>query len=345
VARAGWSSLADWQRPSLGGVILNVLTYFTLGLVLLSQAHLTTLLLRWRIQKIDVTPNLIKQWAKYGLVFLGLVMFIAFALPTGYTLGFLASASVLVRLLIDLVIFLLQVLFLLLALPLAWLLSLLGQTVDDSGSGPAEFPALPAPPSGEAPLSWLEALRSLIFWLIAVAIATYFIRIYLNDHPELVRALKSFKPIAFIFNLVSYLWQKLTGLAQIGLELLPKRTGLSEHKGSKAISARRRRWAGLLNLSPRERILYYYLNILERTAQRGPIRQKHQTPYEYEPQLSRSLPDAEPAVNLLTQAFVHARYSQETLEERQANMVKILWQQIRRELSRQFIAKEKNEDS
>ncbi|HXW00463.1 MAG TPA: hypothetical protein VEC93_18740, partial [Anaerolineae bacterium] len=96
ISRAGWESLADWQRPSIGGVIFNVLVYFTLGLVLLSQAHLTTLLLRWRIQKINVAPNLVKQWAKYGLIFLGLVMFIDLVLPTGYTLGFLASAGVVV---------------------------------------------------------------------------------------------------------------------------------------------------------------------------------------------------------------------------------------------------------
>lgn len=330
VARSGWSSLTDWQRPHLGGVILNVLVYFTLGLVMLSQAHLTTLLLRWRIQRITVAPNLVKQWAKYGLVFLGLVLVVAFVLPTGYTLGFLASAGVLVLFLIDVLIFLVQVLLLLLTLPLAWLLSLFGQTPTQGVATP-QLPILPDPPPSAAPLPWLEALRSLIFWLLAAAIAGYFLKVYLNDHPELVEALRGFRPLGFLIGLLGRLWQKLTGLAQAGLELLPHRMGLPGQEQNKGLS-RYRRWAGLGGLSPRERILYYYLNILERAARQGAVRQKHQTPFEYEPDLSQAVPEAEPAVNLLTQAFVRARYSQEAWLEAQADLAKTLWQQIRQAL-------------
>lgn len=332
VARSGWSSLADWQRPSLGGVILNVLVYFTLGLAMLSQVHLTALLLRWRIQRINVAPNLVKQWAKYGLIFLGLVMGVAFVLPTGYTLGFLASASILVIFLIDVLVFLIQLLILLLTLPLAWLLSLFGQTPTHGFATP-ELPILPEPPSGAAPLPWLEALRSLIFWLLTVAIAGYFLKIYLSDHPELVETLKSFKPLGFLIGLLAKLWQKLTGLAQAGLELLPYRLASSGQAQNKDL-VKYRRWAGLGGLSPRERILYYYLNIVERAARHGSIRQKHQTPFEYEPDLSQAVPETQPAINLLTEAFVRARYSREPFEEAQAGLAKILWQQIRRALSR-----------
>jgi hypothetical protein len=180
---------------------------------------------------------------------------------------------------------------------------------------------------------WLEALRSLIFWLLATGIAWYFLKSYLNDHPELVEALKRFKPVGLLINLLGYLWRKLTGLAQAGLELLPRRSVFLVGQRGKA-ATKHRRWAGLGGLSPRERVLYYYLNILERAAKQGPARQNYQTPYEYEPELSQSMPEAEPAVGLLTQAFVRARYSQEPFEERQANLVKILWQQIRRELRR-----------
>jgi hypothetical protein len=332
VARAGWASLADWERPNLGGVILNVLVYFTLGLALLSQAHLTTLLLRWRIQKISVAPHLVRQWAKYGVIFLGLILVGVFILPTGYTLGFLASAGIFVMFLINVVMFIIQLLLLLLALPLAWLLSLLGQTPQEGLLGAGELPAWPQPPPAGDTVPWLEALRSLIFWLLTAAIGGYFLKTYLTDHPELVEGLKHFRPMRLLIALLTSLWQRLAGLAQAGLELLPKRVFLAGH--GERVTAKRRRWAGLGGLSPRERVLYYYLNILEHVARRGPARQKHQTPYEYEPELSQSMPDVESAVGLLTQAFVHARYSQEALEEPQANLVKILWQQIRRELRR-----------
>jgi hypothetical protein len=341
VSRAGWASLADWQRPSIGGVIFNILVYFTLGLVLLSQAHLTTLLLRWRIQKINVAPNLVKQWAKYGLIFLGLVMFIDLVLPTSYTLGFLASAGVVVRFLIALIIFLIQLLLLLLTLPLAWLLSLLGQTSQERFFGMPELPVLPETTPSTAPLPWLEAFRSLIFWLLAAAIGWYFLKIYLNDHPELVEWLKSFKPIGFMANLLAYLWERFIGLAQAGLELIPKRATRAGQAGQ-ATSMARRRWAGLGGLSPRERILYYYLNILDRVAKHGPARQSSQTPYEYEPDLSQSIPEAQPAISLLTEAFVRARYSREPWLEAQADLAKALWQQIRRELRRSSDRNEKN---
>jgi hypothetical protein len=333
VSRAGWASLADWQRPSIGGIIFNVLVYFTLGLVLLSQAHLTTLLLRWRIQKINVAPNLVKEWAKYGLIFLGLVMFIDLVLPTSYTLGFLASAGVVVRFLIALIIFLIQLLLLLLTLPLAWLLSLLGQTPQERFIGVPEVPVLPEAAASTASLPWLEALRSLIFWLLAAAIVGYFLKIYLNDHPELVEWLKSFKPIGFIVNLLTYLWERLTGITQAGLALIPKRATGGGQTGQATLNTRRR-WAGLGGLSARERILYYYLNVLDRVAKRGPTRRSSQTPYEYEPDLSQTIPEAQPAINALTEAFVRARYSRESWLEAQADLAKALWQQIRRELHR-----------
>jgi hypothetical protein len=344
VARAGWASLVDWQRPSLEGVIFNVLLYFTLGLVLLSQARLSSLLMRWRLQNITVASSLAKQWAKSGLIFLGLLLLIDLALPTSYTLGFLASAGIVVQFLMMILIFVLQLLFVLITLPLAWLLSLLlGQSPQRNPSGLPELPILPESAAAGAPLPWLEALRSLIFWLLAGAICWYFLKAYFNDHPELLQLLKSFKFTAFIISLLASLWERLTALARTGLDWIPYRTILFGQAKDAAASTRRRRWAGLGGLSPRERILYYYLNILQRVEKRGPARQKHQTPYEYEPELSQAVPEAQPAVNLLTQAFVHARYSREPFEETQANLAKVLWQQIRRGLSRPHARDSKEE--
>jgi hypothetical protein len=344
VARAGWASLVDWQRPSLEGVIFNVLLYFTLGLVLLSQARLSSLLMRWRLQNITVASSLAKQWAKSGLIFLGLLLLIDLALPTSYTLGFLASAGIVVQFLMMILIFVLQLLFVLITLPLAWLLSLLlGQSPQRNPSGLPELPILPESAAAGAPLPWLEALRSLIFWLLAGAICWYFLKAYFNDHPELLQLLKSFKFTAFIISLLASLWERLTALARTGLDWIPYRTILFGQAKDVAASTRRRRWAGLGGLSPRERILYYYLNILQRVEKRGPARQKHQTPYEYEPELSQAVPEAQPAVNLLTQAFVHARYSREPFEETQANLAKVLWQQIRRGLSRPHARDSKEE--
>ncbi|MFN8460023.1 MAG: DUF4129 domain-containing protein [Anaerolineae bacterium] len=339
---SGWASLLDWQRPSLGGIVLNVLIYFTLGLVLLSQAHLTTLQTRWRIQKIAVASNLAKQWAWYGLIFLGLLMLIDLVLPTRYTLGFLASAGLVVDFLLNLIFFLGRLLLVLLLLPLAWLFNtLFGQTSPEGSAGPPTLPQYPDFPAAGSTDSWVDTLRSLIFWLITGAMIWYLLKIYLSEHPEIEQGLRRFKIIAILFTLTSNLWLWLTGLIQAGWEALPPLVNRRGRIDKNAARTLRRRWAGLGGLSPRERILYYYLNVLQRVEKEGLARRQQQTPFEYEPELSQVVPEAQPAVNLLTQAFVRARYSQEPFEETQANLVRALWQKIRRELNHIRVASER----
>ncbi len=332
VLRAGLSSLVDFQRPTLGGVIFNVMVYFTLGLVMLSQAHLTRLLVRWRVQKVTVAPGLARQWAKYGFLFLGFVSLAVFFLPTSYSLGLLASASIAIQSLLIILAFMMQLLLCLFSLPLMWLFSLLGQSPDAlSLAPPTEAPMLPESSPGAAPVPWLEAFRSLVFWLLAIAMGWYLLKIYFNDHPELVEGLKKFKPIKLLLKLLAQLWRQLWGLAQAGLEMIPKKVALPEQAGKSAPPGRWN-WFGLRGSSPQERILYYYLNILKRAKKTGPARKEHQTPYEYEPDLSQTVPDAQSSVNLLTKTFVRARYSRASFNKAQAALAKALWQQIRREL-------------
>lgn len=329
IARAGLRSLIDFQRPSLGGVILNVLVYFTIGLVLLSQAHLTTLLVRWQIQKIKVSGDLVRQWAKYGFIFLGLVMVGVFLLPTGYTLGFLTSAGITIRFLLGIVSFLIELLLLLLSLPLLWFLSLLGRSPDTPPPPPMAPPAFPdAPPQG-APVPWLEVVRSLIFWLIALAIIIYLIKIYFDDHPELGRAVRRFKPLDQLLKLLASLWRQLLGLAQAGMALMPKALRPPPRSATTPSASSRWSWLRLRNASPRRRIVYYYLNILQRAAKTGAARRTHQTPYEYETDLNQTLPENQMEVDALTKAFVRARYSREPFNDAQAEVAKTLWQRIR----------------
>ena len=114
--KAGVSSLIDFRRPTETVIILYVLVYFTLGLVLLSQARLTTLLVRWEIQKIAVSKGLIRRWVKYSFIFLGLISLVIFFLPTSYTIGFLTSAGIVIGFILGLIVFLVQLLLFLIHL-------------------------------------------------------------------------------------------------------------------------------------------------------------------------------------------------------------------------------------
>jgi hypothetical protein len=332
LVKADLSGIIDFQRPSLGGILLNVLVYFMAGLVLLSQANLTRLTVGWEYQKIKVTAELAKQWAKYGLTLLGVITAIVFFLPTSYTLGFLNSAGIVVQNILQFLVFLIQLLIYLFLLPFMWLASLFEPQAEPQHFLPPQVPALPPSAPTAPPPPWLEVVKSLMFWLLVLATVAYFTKVYLNDHPELSRLLRNFRPVNLILNLWQQLWRRIWGLAQSGLEMMPKRIRFSRGEASTPAADGVWSWLGLRRLTPRAQIIRYYLNILERAQRRGYPRKTHQTPYEYEPDLGETAPNVQPEIKALTESFVQARYSQEAIAEEERKSVKQYWRQIRREL-------------
>lgn len=335
IVEAGAGSLFDFRRPSLGGILLNVLLYFVLGLILLSQAHLTTLLVRWQVRRITVKTDLTKQWARYGLLFLVVVMAAVFFLPTHYTLGFLATAGFIIQLILGLLLFIFRLLFFLMLLPFAWLQHFFGGE-EAPPPEPLQFPPMApssAPPE-TASLPWLDLLRSIAFWGVGVALFVYLVRIYLSEHSGQWQRIKGVRLLASMWGWFKRMWQNLWSATRSGLELLP-RPRLRWRRAASKEQAGSGRWWRWGRRSPRERILYYYLSILKRAESRPYARQSHQTPYEYAPRLGRAVPEAEPEVERLTEAFVQARYSPHDFEPEQAEAIKKEWQRVRRELRRE----------
>jgi hypothetical protein len=130
--------------------------------------------------------------------------------------------------------------------------------------------------------------------------------------------------------------------------MVSERIKLPGQAGKTNPFARGWNWFGLRRLSARERILQYYLNILKRVEKSGPVRQPQQTPYEYEPELGQTVPEAQTEVHTLTDIFVRARYSREGFDEEQVSLVKRQWQRIRqalRSLTHSDPRAEKSEES
>jgi len=90
----------------------------------------------------------------------------------------------------------------------------------------------------------------------------------------------------------------------------------------------------LRRLPPRELIRYFYLSTLRRAAQAGQPRRPAQTPYEYEADLNRALPELEPDLSGLTGAFITARYSPQPMQPEEAQAAKSFWQRIKEALRR-----------
>jgi hypothetical protein len=329
ITRIGIAALLDLERPSVPGLVLNVLVYFLLGLVMLGQVRFTRLRTQWQAQEIQIADELPGRWARYSLILVALAALVAFLLPTGYTVGLLDIVATIIYVIsyaLTLIVTIISIILGFLLLPLA---RLLGR---DRITPQREIPPLlmprqePGGPGITTP-NWLEILRSLLFWAAVLGMVYYVIRSYLRDHPELAQALASLGPIRALRELLSALRRRLAGLAKTVKEHIPQRLAL--RRRSREPSTSRFRFFRLGALSPRERVLYYYLSILRRAGQQGFPRRRAQTPHEYDDALRPHLPEAQPDMSQLTQDFVKARYSRHTVGQDEERQVRTRWQRVK----------------
>jgi len=327
VTRIGIAALLNLSRPPVPGLVLNVLVYFLLGLVMLGQVHFTRLHQQWQAQEMKVAERLPGRWARYSLAFIGLAAMLAFLLPTGYTVGLLDVAATIIHIfgyVLALLGEILLFIFFLLLMPLGMLFG-------------GERPTLPQPdfssprlvqqqPGAAAP-GWLEILRSLLFWTAVLGMVVYVVRTYLRDRPELLQALVALRPVRALRDFLIALWRRLVGLAEAVHERIPRR--LSLRRARRGSSDAPLRFFRLGALSPRERVLYYYLSILRRAERQGFPRRRAQTPREYDATLGPHLPQARQEMDKLTQAFVEARYSRHAIDQEWTRRVRADWQQVK----------------
>lgn len=331
ITRIGVAGLLDLDRSPVPGLVLNVLVYSLLGLAMMGQVHLTRSFRQWEAQGTRIAEGLTKRWARYSMILVGLAALAAFLLPTGYTIGLLDVVATLVYGLGYLAALFGMLLWLFASLLLALFARLFG---DDSPPLPSPPPSLELPEAGPGALGpgganphWVEILRSLAFWTAALAMVIYVIRSYLRDRPELLEALVSLRPIRAVRDFLANLWRRLNGLAEAIAERVPGQ--ISWRRTHPKLPETPFRLLRLGALSPRERILYYYLSILRRAGQLGFPRRHSQTPHEYGQAMEPHLEGTEKEMFMLTQSFVEARYSQHSFDRLQDRQVRARWHQVR----------------
>jgi hypothetical protein len=336
LARLGSTSeLLNLRRPSVRGLILNVLIYFLLGVVMLGQARFVELRRRWQGQDMQMADDVPGRWIRYSLSFIGLAALLAFVLPTGFALGLLdvaaSSLGVIGAVLYYVASLLITILFLPLVL-LIWLLStLLGARRSPPRAQLPSFEPPPPGPEGGGTMGWLEIVQALVFFAAVLGGVFYVVRSYLRDHPELREALVTLRPIRVLRRGWAAFWRWLRAwTARLGQTVkenlprrLPRRLSRSELPGAPF------RFFRLGALSPRERVLYYYLSILRRAGKQGFPRRHHQTPREYYAALEPDLPQAQDEMEALTEAVMEARYSRHEVEPEQARWVRTNWERVK----------------
>jgi hypothetical protein len=329
ITRIGIAALLNLSHPPVPGIVLNVLIYFLLGLVMLGHIHFTRLYRQWQTAGIQVAEGLAGRWIRYSLAFIGLATLAAFLLPTGYTVSLLDTASIILSTLIYVVALLFQIIMLAITLLLTPLMMLFGNKT--ISLPPLDVPSY-APlqeSNSAAALGWFEILKSLLSWIVMLGMVSYVVRSYLHDHPELPEAVTTLKAFRALRNFLLALWRRLVGLAEAVNERIPRGLPLPLRRMRSKSAEAGFRFFRLGALSPRERVLYYYLSILRRAGRQGFPRYRSQTPHEYDAALEPHLPEAQQEMTLLTQAFVEARYSQHAVNRQQEKRVRADWQQVK----------------
>jgi hypothetical protein len=320
----GLTALPDWGAGFAGGLLTErassaepyLLAYFLLGMTLTAQVQHTVVEQRWRTHGVRVSSGLAARWVRCSIAILALATVVALALPSDYSVGlFELLARAASPLVIAASYFVYGGVFVAL-----FLLALFGGLVSllfgDVGSG-FEAPEWEPPVLerfGPAP-AWLEIVRSVAFWAAVAGAAIYVVRGYLRDHPGALRQLLG-------TGLLRRLWEALLSLRrQVGRAGASMRRLLSAEGRARGRRPRPRGRFPVLrpgSLPPRERIRYYYANLLRRAARLGLEREGSQTPLEYEEEVEPALPQRGPDLRLLTQAFIEARYSAHPITPEQA---------------------------
>lgn len=314
--------------------VINVLFYFFLALLVLSQTQFALLRTRWLWQRLTISSQIAANWIRYGLLAFLILTVIVFFLPTNYSLGLLETLRIGLGYVMQLFSFLIFIFTLPFTLCLS-LLSLFGR------EQPQQRPEQPQsvtqfPPGGGAgdPIAWLEFLRSLLFWGLFLAIIFFALRYYLSQNTALWNAITGFPLLRFARRVLSGMWRWLRGANRQIAEIV--------QEGIKRIRARRignpiqsaRRIFNLARMSPRERIIYFYLSVVQLGAEQGIERRPSQTPYDYENRLVREIPEIHPELHGLTETFLEARYSNHPVEQNKSEQASSLWERIKAILRR-----------
>jgi hypothetical protein len=321
--------------PRLQADLLILVTYFLSGLILLSLAYFAHLRGKWGYEGAQISRDLASRWLFYGATFLVLLTGVALALPTNYSLLLLDALRLMILWLVAIAQFLMAVValaFLYLASFLSRLLGREAETlpVDET---PPRLEDFAPPPSGGGVPFW-ETLKAILFWAALLTVVWLALRQYLQANRELAETLQRFAP----WRWLRALWQWLRGGYRQARQGVGKavRTAINRLRALTTPRPARPGWQylNLRQLTPRQRVIFYYLALLRRADEAGIHRQDWQTPLEFSQRLAQELPENEAHVLALTEAFDEARYTAHPVTEQDAGHTRSLWEQMRVPLQR-----------
>lgn len=319
-------------RQSIDPAVIGaIVVYFLCGLILVSQGQLALLRSRWTLHKTPAAEGIMRNWTAYAVGLILIVGLVALLLPLGGTFW----AAVIIGTALQTIYFVVMSIFQGIMGILLFLLSLLSGE-ETSEEPPAEEarpePAMPEemPPALFELPDWTGGV---VFWVIIALILGYATYIYFSDRGIQFGWLRRF------FAALRARWNELFGAYQTW-----QATRLRDRRAAEALEDEKRglglpSWLRLRNLSPSQRVHYYYLSTLHRAAEAGLPRRPAETPLRYAPRLARFIeennlehPDEEADVEELTTAFLRVRYAEKEVSEEELSFLQRVWERLRRYL-------------
>lgn len=310
-------------------MLLALVSYFLIGLWLLSQARLSAVYARWVATGVTTQPAVWQRWHRLSLWLLLAIAGIAAFLPIGSTIGLARILQAVVG-----------VLFLLVGAIFTFFISLFSLLLSPFLGAQAAAEDVPTPAPPQAPSIFQDTIlpasettsmvMGALFLIVLVVVAAVALYFFLRERGVGVKM-----PAFSLFwnRLITWwraFWQGVGG--QVGE--IRRRVTAQMRPPEIKLEAPKPPWnfVRLSNLSPREQIRFFYLAAVRRARERGVARAESETPLEFAQDLRENWPEAEAEVGTLTEAFLEARYSRHVLAEEDAGIVKQTWRQVRSRL-------------
>ena len=314
--------------------VVIIVVYFLTTLVLLSHTQFSLLRTRWLWQRLPISPGLAANWLRYGLIAFALLAVIVLMLPTRYSIGLLDT----LRILLDFGMRAFSAVFFVLTLPVTLCLSIISLFSGEESAPQSQQPIMPpgVPPAGPAgePVAWLEFLKSLLFWAIFIAVVFFALRYYFGQNTALWNAIKNFPLFRLVGSVLKGFWSWVRGAnRQIAGFVGDTIKRLRIPRAAAAPQALRRIF-NLGRMTPREKVIHFYLSLVRLGGERGLDRRPSQTPYAYEQQLRSAVPEIDPDLHSLTDTFLEARYSEHAVGPDRSDQAATLWERIKAALQR-----------
>jgi hypothetical protein len=314
------------EIPATRAPVFNVVAYYVLALVMISQVQLSALRGHWLWSKAPIRSGLAGNWLKYSLLFFAIIALITIFLPTQYTMGFLDTIGGLIYYIGQAVLFLVFIVL----WPIAQLINFLFSLFQTNGD---QEPLNIQPPEmlggeGGTAAGWWDLLKSILFWALMIGITGYFILYYVRQNQVLWDRLRGIPLLQWLRRRFNRFWlwlrginHKLAAVIAAGRQILfPSVRIPAESRRSRTFNMRR--------ASARQKVIFFYLRLVERGKQEGVERRPAQTPIQYRETLEQTLPEVEGEIDGMTASFMEARYTRHVIPEEQAGVVQNFWKRI-----------------